>query len=135
MKSIRHPNLVSLFGAWHKDNWLILAMELCDASLQDRLKEAFEQKLPGIPIKQYPEQAYAYFNRGYAWLEKKEYDKATLDFDKSVRLDPELWDEAWLYLEWLFFHCSEETRLGCEGGAPLRMWRLLHEDAEDDKDR
>ncbi len=52
MKSIRHPNLVSLFGAWHKDNWLILAMELCDRSLQDRLTEALDQKLPGIPLKE-----------------------------------------------------------------------------------
>ena len=50
MKRIRHPNLVSLFGAWHKDNWLILAMELCDRSLQDRLAEALDQKLPGIPL-------------------------------------------------------------------------------------
>jgi cyclophilin family peptidyl-prolyl cis-trans isomerase len=52
MKSIRHPNLVSLFGAWHKDNWLILAMELCDRSLQDRLAEALDQKLPGIPLEE-----------------------------------------------------------------------------------
>lgn len=50
MKSIRHPNLVSLFGAWHKDDWLILAMELCDRSLQARLTEALDQKLPGIPL-------------------------------------------------------------------------------------
>src|SRR6266540_868517 len=50
MKSIRHPNLVSLFGAWHKDNWLILAMELCDRSLQDRLTEALYQKRRGIPL-------------------------------------------------------------------------------------
>jgi formylglycine-generating enzyme required for sulfatase activity len=52
MKSIRHPNLVSLFGAWHKDNWLILAMELCDRSLQDRLAEALDKKLPGMPLKE-----------------------------------------------------------------------------------
>ena len=52
MKSIRHPNLVSLFGAWHKDHWLILAMELCDRSLQDRLTEALNQNLPGIPLKE-----------------------------------------------------------------------------------
>src|SRR5258708_32461347 len=50
MKSIRHPNLVSLFGAWHKDNWLILGMELCDRTLHDRLREALDQKLPGIPL-------------------------------------------------------------------------------------
>jgi serine/threonine protein kinase len=79
-----------------------------------------------------PKQAHAYFNRGYAWLEKREYDKATLDFDKSIRLDPDLWDEAWLYLEWLFFHCSENTRFACEGGDALRMWRLLHEGIEEE---
>lgn len=50
MKSIRDPHLVSLFGAWYKDDWLILAMELCDRSLQDRLAEAMGQKLPGIPL-------------------------------------------------------------------------------------
>src|SRR5436190_21903145 len=43
MKSIRHPNLVSLFAAWIKDSCLILAMEKCDRSLQDRLAEALEQ--------------------------------------------------------------------------------------------
>src|SRR5687768_8186551 len=50
MKSLRHPNLVSLFGAWQKDNWLILAMELCDRTLQDRFAESLDQKLPGIPV-------------------------------------------------------------------------------------
>jgi tetratricopeptide (TPR) repeat protein len=50
MKSIRHPNLVSLVGAWHKDGYLILAMELCDRSLRDRLTEALAQDLPGIPL-------------------------------------------------------------------------------------
>jgi Fe-Mn family superoxide dismutase len=52
MKSIRHPNLVSLFGAWHQDNWLILAMELCDRTVLDRLAEALYQKLPGIPLQE-----------------------------------------------------------------------------------
>lgn len=52
MKTIRHPNLVSLFGAWQHDNCLILAMELCDCTLQDRLKEAHSQGLGGIPTKE-----------------------------------------------------------------------------------
>ena len=52
MRSIRHPNLVSVFGAWHKDDWLILAMELCDRTLQDRLAEALERRLPGIPLEE-----------------------------------------------------------------------------------
>jgi serine/threonine protein kinase len=50
MKAIRHPNLVSLFGAWHKDHSLILAMEKCDRSLQDRLVEAVDSGLSGIPL-------------------------------------------------------------------------------------
>src|SRR5207245_10523508 len=41
--------LVSLFGVWRTDNALILAMELCDRSLHDRLKEVRGQGLPGIP--------------------------------------------------------------------------------------
>jgi len=48
MRNVRHPNLVSLFGAWHEDNWLILAMELCDRSLWDRHTEAVEQKQPAF---------------------------------------------------------------------------------------
>jgi formylglycine-generating enzyme required for sulfatase activity len=50
MKSIRHANLVSLFGVWQKDDLLILAMELCDRTLHDRLKEALAQGLPGVPL-------------------------------------------------------------------------------------
>ncbi|MCI0702237.1 MAG: serine/threonine protein kinase [Planctomycetia bacterium] len=50
MRKIRHPNLVSLFGAWYEDGCLILAMELCDCTLADRLAEALARKLPGIPI-------------------------------------------------------------------------------------
>jgi serine/threonine protein kinase/Flp pilus assembly protein TadD len=52
MKGIRHPNLVSLFGAWHVNYWLILAMELCDRSLQDRLREVLYQKLDGVPTEE-----------------------------------------------------------------------------------
>jgi serine/threonine protein kinase len=49
VKGIRHPNLLSVFGLWEKDNYLIVAMELADRSLMDRLKEATKQGLPGIP--------------------------------------------------------------------------------------
>jgi formylglycine-generating enzyme required for sulfatase activity len=52
MRSIRHPNLVSLFGVWEHDKLLILAMELCDRTLRDRLKEAQARGLPGIPLKE-----------------------------------------------------------------------------------
>jgi tetratricopeptide (TPR) repeat protein len=52
VKSIRHPHLVSFFGVWGKDNWLILAMELCDCTLQDRLVQALHQNEPGIPLEE-----------------------------------------------------------------------------------
>jgi formylglycine-generating enzyme required for sulfatase activity len=52
MKTIRHPNLVSLFGVWEKEGLLILAMELCERTLHDRLREALAQKLPSIPVKE-----------------------------------------------------------------------------------
>jgi hypothetical protein len=50
MKDIRHPNLLSIFGAWRREPFLIVAMELADCSLLDRLQEASEQGLPGIPL-------------------------------------------------------------------------------------
>jgi serine/threonine protein kinase len=52
MKGIRHPNLVSIFGAWHEDNHLVLAMELCDRTLLDRLAQALGQNLSGIPLEE-----------------------------------------------------------------------------------
>jgi serine/threonine protein kinase len=52
MKDIRHANLVSVFGVWHKDGRCILAMELCERSLLARLQEATDQKPAGIPRKE-----------------------------------------------------------------------------------
>jgi serine/threonine protein kinase len=49
MKNIRHPNLVSLFGYWQRDNYLFVVMELCDRTLQDRLAESLKENQPGIP--------------------------------------------------------------------------------------
>lgn len=51
-RKIRHPNLVSLFDAWFKEDCLILAMELCDRSLQEQLAAALHQNLPGIRPKE-----------------------------------------------------------------------------------
>ena len=48
-KEVRHPNLLGLFGSWRRDDLLILAMELADRTLMDRLKEALAQGLPGVP--------------------------------------------------------------------------------------
>jgi serine/threonine protein kinase len=50
IRDVRHPNLVSVFGVWHTDGCLILAMEKCDKSLHDRLIESLHQNLPGIPL-------------------------------------------------------------------------------------
>jgi serine/threonine protein kinase len=49
IKSIRHVNLVALFGAWQVDRLLVIAMELADRSLLDRVDEAVRQGMPGIP--------------------------------------------------------------------------------------
>jgi tetratricopeptide (TPR) repeat protein/serine/threonine protein kinase len=49
LKSIRHPNLLSTFGAWESHSWLVIAMELADRTLWDRFQEAVHQGLPGIP--------------------------------------------------------------------------------------
>ena len=49
MKGIRHPHLLSVFGAWQNDGRLIVAMELGDRTLLDRLVEVQKQGKPGIP--------------------------------------------------------------------------------------
>src|SRR5581483_7465482 len=49
MKEIRHPQLVHMFGAWRRDGYLIVAMELGDRTLHQRLQEVWQQGLPGIP--------------------------------------------------------------------------------------
>jgi formylglycine-generating enzyme required for sulfatase activity len=49
MKNIRHPNLLDVFGAWQREGFLIVAMQLADRSLLDRLAEATAAGLPGIP--------------------------------------------------------------------------------------
>jgi serine/threonine protein kinase len=49
MKHIRNPHLLPMFGAWQREGWLIIAMELADRTLLDRLREVLEQGLQGIP--------------------------------------------------------------------------------------
>jgi formylglycine-generating enzyme required for sulfatase activity len=49
MKDIRHPHLLSLFGAWERDRYLIVAMQLAEHSLLDRLRQATAAGHPGIP--------------------------------------------------------------------------------------
>ena len=36
MRPVRHPHLHLVFGAWIQEGFLILAMELADATLRDR---------------------------------------------------------------------------------------------------
>jgi serine/threonine protein kinase len=51
MKDIRHPHLLDQFGAWEKDDFLILAMQLADGSLLDQLLQATTTRgLSGIPL-------------------------------------------------------------------------------------
>src|SRR5262249_26550509 len=49
MKAIRHANLLSVSGAWQASGLLIIAMELAEGSLLDRLKEAVARGQPGVP--------------------------------------------------------------------------------------
>jgi formylglycine-generating enzyme required for sulfatase activity len=49
MKDARHANLLGQFGAWERDGVLVVAMELADRTLSDRLREAVRQGLPGVP--------------------------------------------------------------------------------------
>jgi hypothetical protein len=50
MKDVRHPHLLPLFGAWQRDGYLIVAMELAERTLHQRAREAVKQGLPGIPL-------------------------------------------------------------------------------------
>jgi formylglycine-generating enzyme required for sulfatase activity len=52
IKEIRHANLLGHFGAWQREGVLVLAMELADCTLMDRLREALRQGLPGIPVEE-----------------------------------------------------------------------------------
>jgi serine/threonine protein kinase len=49
MKHLRHPNLLGQFGAWRRDETLIVAMELAEGTLLSRLERAVGAGLPGIP--------------------------------------------------------------------------------------
>src|SRR5262249_16232991 len=39
IRRLRHPNLLTLFGAWRRDGWLVVGMELADRTLLDVLHE------------------------------------------------------------------------------------------------
>jgi hypothetical protein len=49
VKGIRHPHLLTTFGAWHEGDYLIIAMEVAQRTLQQRWQECSAQGMPGIP--------------------------------------------------------------------------------------
>ncbi len=49
IKGLRHAHLLLVFGAWERDGFLIMAMELGDKSLMDRFEECHAAKQRGIP--------------------------------------------------------------------------------------
>ncbi len=49
IKGLRHAHLLPVFGAWERDGFLIMAMELGDKSLMDRFEECHAAKQRGIP--------------------------------------------------------------------------------------
>jgi pSer/pThr/pTyr-binding forkhead associated (FHA) protein len=49
IRDIRHPNLLVTFASWQIEGWLIIAMELADRTLMDRLREVRDQGQIGIP--------------------------------------------------------------------------------------
>jgi formylglycine-generating enzyme required for sulfatase activity/serine/threonine protein kinase len=48
IKGLRHAHLLPVFGAWERDGWLIMAMELADKTLMDRLHEYRKAGKTGI---------------------------------------------------------------------------------------
>jgi len=49
IQSVRHPHLLTLFGAWSQHGYLIIASELAESTLLDRFRNSVEQGLDGIP--------------------------------------------------------------------------------------
>jgi WD40 repeat protein len=52
LREIRHPNLLTVFGAWQTDDWLVIGMELADRTLWDRYEELQRQGQSGIPLRE-----------------------------------------------------------------------------------
>jgi hypothetical protein len=51
LKDIHHPHVLPIYGAWQREGFLIVAMELADRTLLDRQREAAAQgDGPGIPV-------------------------------------------------------------------------------------
>jgi serine/threonine protein kinase len=52
MKYIVHPHLLTTLGIWHRDELLIIGMELADETLLDRLRRANHEGQAGIPAEE-----------------------------------------------------------------------------------
>ncbi|MBX9628636.1 MAG: serine/threonine protein kinase, partial [Gemmataceae bacterium] len=50
VRGLRHAHLLPVFGAWERDGYLVVGMELADETLADRLARATASGLPGIPF-------------------------------------------------------------------------------------
>ena len=50
MRTIKHPHLLPIFGAWRKEKFLIIAMELGAGTLMQRLQECKNEGQEGIPF-------------------------------------------------------------------------------------
>jgi hypothetical protein len=49
MKNVRHAHVLPMFRSWQVGRWLVLALELADKALYQRLAEAEAQGRGGIP--------------------------------------------------------------------------------------
>ena len=50
VRDIRHPHLLDIQFAVQKEDYLVIAMPLCDQSLKDRLEECRQKGQPGLPL-------------------------------------------------------------------------------------
>ncbi len=52
MKNVGHAHLLVLHRYWRLGGWLVVALELAQGTLQDRLREANQQGQAGIPLRE-----------------------------------------------------------------------------------
>jgi serine/threonine protein kinase len=62
LQRLRDTHLVPVFGVWQTPDYHVLAMELADGALSDRLRDCLGRGLPGVPgdeLREYFRQAAA----------------------------------------------------------------------------